>query len=112
MQQPHCPRRTAIVAALIDVEFELRRLGLWSGDRPSDAALSSTEPFAVDTLRFEQWLQFIFLPTLHALIAQEQELPARCGVAPMVSEALRGRGLATGQLEAALSEVDRLISPS
>jgi uncharacterized protein YqcC (DUF446 family) len=112
MQQPSCPRRAAIVAALIDVEWELRNLGLWSAQRPSDTALSSTQPFAIDTLRFEQWLQFIYLPTLHTLIAQEEALPTACGVAPMIEEVYRGRGLALGQLKAALAEVDRLITPS
>jgi uncharacterized protein YqcC (DUF446 family) len=112
MQQSPSPQRIAIASALIDVEAELRTLGLWQRDRPSDAALASTQPFAIDTLRFEQWLQFIYLPTFHALLEQEMELPQACGVAPMVEESLRGRGLMTGRLEAALAEVDRLISPS
>jgi uncharacterized protein YqcC (DUF446 family) len=112
MQKPLSPQRVAIASALIDVEAELRSLGLWQQERPSESALASLQPFAIDTLQLEQWLQFIYLPTFHALLAQDMDLPAACGVAPMVEEAMRGRGLMTGRLEAALTEVDRLINPS
>jgi uncharacterized protein YqcC (DUF446 family) len=35
--------------------------GWWDEVPPSIEALSSVEPFSVDTLDFEQWLQWIFL---------------------------------------------------
>ncbi len=41
--------------------------GLWSAQPPSVDALASQQPFACDTLSFEQWLQHIFIPRLDEL---------------------------------------------
>ena len=49
--------RTAIAAQLIDLEAALRQLNLWSDESPSQEALSSEQPFAMDSLEFEEWLQ-------------------------------------------------------
>ena len=54
--------RSAIAAQLIDLEAALRQLDLWSDAPPSQEALRSEQPFAMDALEFEEWLQFIFLP--------------------------------------------------
>jgi hypothetical protein len=47
---------------LLLIEQELKVQGWWSADTPSDEMLASTVPFAVDSMSFEQWLQWIFLP--------------------------------------------------
>ena len=62
--------RTDVAEVLIDIEAELRRLGLWDAAPPPAEALASTEPFAIDTLTPPQWLQFIFLPTLYLPTAE------------------------------------------
>ena len=46
------------------LEEGLQSEELWLAQTPSDDALSSVEPFAVDTLTFIQWLQFLFLPQI------------------------------------------------
>ena len=46
------------------LEESLQSEELWLAQTPSDDALSSVEPFAVDTLTFIQWLQFLFLPQI------------------------------------------------
>ena len=43
------------------LEAELRSAHLWDAEKPSDEDLRSIEPFAVDKLSFNQWLQFIFI---------------------------------------------------
>ncbi len=101
---------TGIAELLIDVEAELRRLGLWERLPPSPEALASDQPFSIDTLTLPQWLQFIFLPTMYRLLEEGQPLPGRCGIAPMAEEYFRGLGLASGALERALSQVDVLLS--
>lgn len=102
--------RTEVSALLIDIEAELRQLGLWDKLPPSPEALASDQPFSIDTLTMPQWLQFIFLPTLYSLLEAGQPLPGRCGVAPMAEEYFRGMGLATASLEQALQSMDRLLS--
>jgi uncharacterized protein YqcC (DUF446 family) len=103
--------RTEIAEVLIDIEAQLRQLGLWDKIPPSTEALASTEPFCVDTLTLPQWLQFIFLPTLYRMLEEEQALPERCGIAPMAEEFFRGSGLAIGELVNSLVKIDELLSP-
>lgn len=102
--------RTEIAAVLIDIEAQLRQLGLWEKVSPSAAALASDEPFCIDTLTFPQWLQFIFLPTLYRMLEAGETLPARSGIAPMAEEYFRGTGLRSAELEASLLLVDSLLS--
>ena len=102
--------RTEIAAVLIDIEAQLRQLGLWEKVSPGAAALASDEPFCIDTLTFPQWLQFIFLPTLYRMLEAGETLPARSGIAPMAEEYFRGSGLRSAELEASLLLVDSLLS--
>ncbi len=41
---------TEVAELLIDIESELRKLGLWSQIPPTEQALASDQPFCVDTL--------------------------------------------------------------
>ncbi len=102
--------QTEISEVLIDIEAQLRQLGLWDKAPPSAVALASTEPFCVDTLTFPQWLQFIFVPTIYRIMAAGDPLPTRSGIAPMAQEYFRGTGLPSAGLEAALSRIDALLS--
>ncbi len=102
--------QTKVAELLIDIESELRTLGLWERIPPSTGALASEQPFCVDTLTLPQWLQFIFLPRLYLLLDIEEELPERCGVAPMAEEYFKGSELATDSLIAALQKVDVTLS--
>ncbi len=101
---------TDIAELLIDIEAELRQLGLWDRQPPSPEALASDQPFSIDTLTLPQWLQFVFLPTIYRLLEEGQALPGRCGIAPMAEEYFRGLGMASGALEQALLQVDELLS--
>lgn len=102
--------RTEVAEVLIDIEAELRQLGLWDKIPPSTEALASDQPFCVDTLTLPQWLQFVFLPTLYQMLEEEQALPDKCGIAPMAEEFFRGSALTTAALIEALERVDELLS--
>ena len=101
---------TGVAALLIDIEAELRQLGLWDKLPPSQEALASDQPFSIDTLTLPQWLQFIFLPTIYQLLEQGQPLPDRCGIAPMAEEYFRGTGLGCAELVTSLVRIDELLS--
>lgn len=101
-------RWVAVASLLMDIEQELRVMGLWESEIPSAEALSSTEPFAIDTLTFPQWLQFIFIPKMMFLIDQKK-LPANCSIAPMAEEVFAQSNLALG-LIAHLRAIDNLLS--
>ena len=104
---------TKVASLLIDLEMELRHLQLWQSQQPSAQALASTVPFCVDTLGFDQWLQFVFLPTLQQMIALGMTLPSHCQVTPMAEEFLRARSndaLPAERLLTVLAALDRLMS--
>jgi uncharacterized protein YqcC (DUF446 family) len=102
--------RTDVAEVLIDIEAQLRQLGLWDRIPPASEALASTEPFCIDTLTLPQWLQFVFLPTLYRMLEEEQPLPERCAITPMAEEFFRGAGLPLEELLTALRRVDDLLS--
>lgn len=100
----------SVAEVLIDIEKELRELQLWDVEVPDDEALSSTEPFAVDTLTFPQWLQFIFLPRVYFMIEQDMQLPANCSIAPMAEQYFSVLRLHSLPLIVHLQRVDDLLN--
>ena len=99
-----------IASLLIDIEAELRRLNQWDAEPPSAHALASTEPFCVDTLTFVQWLQFVFIPRMHALARLEQLPPGRCEIEPLVEECFRNSRLDIAALQRLIRQLDQLIN--
>jgi uncharacterized protein YqcC (DUF446 family) len=76
-------RYTLLASLLIDIECELRRANLWSVEPPSAEALASVEPFCVDSMDFQQWLQFVLLPRMQMLLEARAPLPLQCDIATM-----------------------------
>ena len=99
-----------IASLLIDIEAELRRLQQWQHESPTPEALASTEPFCVDTLTFVQWLQFIFLPRMHALAATQQLPPGRCEIKPLAEVYFRDVGLDVARLLTAIGALDNAVN--
>ena len=98
-----------VAAALMDIEAELRRMGCWQAEPPTPEALRSEQPFAIDTLNFAQWLQFIFIPRMLFLLDQQQDLPRASGIAPMAEEYFSGLQLPVEGLLTALQTMDALL---
>lgn len=92
------------------IERELKQLSLWHNEYPSAQALSSQQPFCCDTLSFEQWLQFIMLPRMQALIDGEHPLPTSIAIAPMAEEVFKGLGLKANPLLKCIADFDKLLS--
>jgi uncharacterized protein YqcC (DUF446 family) len=105
---PSRQRRLALI--LTRIEAELRRLGLWSAVPPATAALQSTLPFCFDTLAFEQWLQWVFLPRFWTLLEQDGPLPERCGIAPMAEVWFEGKAIDAGHLIELLRAFDQALT--
>lgn len=99
-----------ITAQLAAIARELQQLDLWQDSPPPASDLASEQPFCVDTLRFQQWLQFILLPRLQVLIDNRQPLPATAAIAPMAEESFRHQSVAAGRLVNLLRELDQLIT--
>ncbi len=80
-------RIPALAEQLLLIERELRLLGWWSEQMPAAERLASVEPFCVDTLALEEWLQWIFLPRMKALIESGGTLPGACAIRAMAEQA-------------------------
>ncbi|WP_313085694.1 YqcC family protein [Pseudomonas sp.] len=104
------PRIAELADQLLLIERELRVLDLWASTPPDARALASPEPFCVDTLSFEQWLQWIFLPRMKIILEREEALPAVSGILAMAEVVYQGRLQQMGGLLRALETFDALIS--
>lgn len=100
----------ALGAVLAELEPALRQLGLWHPQPPSAEALASRAPFAIDTLTFSQWLQFVFLPRMEALLEQRQPLPRKCAIAPMAEEYFAPQNIDATEVLELLRRIDTLLS--
>ncbi|MFT2091617.1 YqcC family protein [Paraglaciecola sp. 2405UD69-4] len=95
-----------------EVEILLKKLkkqmlisDLWSDVSPSEAALGSQLPFACDHMPFENWLQFIFIPKMMAIVISKNELPVNLSLMPIAEQSFVGRASISNVLEA-LAEID------
>ncbi len=105
MADHHCQLASLLQA----VEKELRAMQLWEQQMPSAQALASDQPFAIDKLSFNQWLQFIFLPKMAGIIEAASALPENCRVAPMAEEFYKAEQVDASSLIRHLTAIDTLI---
>lgn len=98
---------TATSQLLNKLESTLTELQLWSSEAPSPEQLNSHQPFAMDTLSFEQWLQFIFIPKMKLLIDNKIPLPESLQLLPYAEEVYKGK--AVDHLLAVIAEIDCLF---
>lgn len=99
-----------LASLLQAVEKELRAMQLWEEQMPSAEALASDQPFALDKLSFNQWLQFIFLPKMAGIVETDSALPESCSVAPMAEEFYKAEQVDALSLVRHLAAIDALIS--
>ncbi|MDB2384671.1 YqcC family protein [Endozoicomonas sp.] len=99
------------VLALLDaVEKELNTLSLWETMSPSIEALSSQTPFCMDTLKMTQWLQWIFIPRVRAILDQGAALPVGANMKPYAEEAFIVDGTDATRLLELIGQFDQLMS--
>lgn len=103
-------KQQRLEALLIELQQQLMILDVWENESPSEDALTSTQPFAIDYLSFSQWLQWLFLPQMAYLLERGQALPERCGIEPMAAEWGQSLGLDTRDLSDLLLAIDRVLS--
>jgi uncharacterized protein YqcC (DUF446 family) len=102
------PSHAAVAARLDLIEAELRREGLWQEAPLPEEAYDFTRAFAADTMAFEQWLQFVFVPRVRELVAARGEFPASSEVGAQAVREFDGRPEADA-LVGLLSDFDALF---
>jgi uncharacterized protein YqcC (DUF446 family) len=102
------PNRIADV--LLRVEATLRIHDRWNPQQPPPGALDSTQPFCIDTLRFEQWLQWILLPRMKAILEDNKPLPRKSAIFSYAEHCLHKDDPPTTDLLEHIRRFDELIS--
>ncbi len=101
------PQRIADV--ILEVEANLRTRGKWEKCQPSVSALASDQPFCLDTLKFEQWLQWIFLPRMKYVLEETRPLPARSGIYEYAQDCVPRKDPRASNLLRLIKKFDDLI---
>lgn len=101
---------TELTVLLIEMEGGLRRLDRWETVLPGPERLASGMPFCHDTLEFTQWLQWVFIPRLRAVLAGGHPLPGACAIAPIAEDAFARIDGDTDALLDSLRSIDRLLT--
>lgn len=97
--------------ALMNLQMAMQACDLWECGVPTSEALSSIEPFCVDTMSFEQWLRFVMIERFKHLIASGAPLPTRCHISPMAEDAFKDKDIhAVKKLVKCLDDIDQLLS--
>ena len=100
-------------ASLRRLEASMKAADMWRVPRPAAQAFESREPFCIDTMELTQWLRYVFIPRLDALIDAKAPLPAQCDVAPAAQVYLKQIHAKPSQfllVVKAIEDVDRIIT--
>ena len=79
---------TILTKLLNLLEKRLIETNLWQVNQPEITAFNSSTPFCVDTMNLEQWLRYVFLPRMRALIDAGTALPTRCAITEQIDMVL------------------------
>ena len=102
------PDYQTVAKAIDRVEAELKRIGWWRKDPLPPESYQFTRAFAMDTMPFACWLQFILIPRVRDIIETGGEFPASSMVAAQGVREFDGMDEANGLLSA-LSDFDALF---
>jgi len=90
------------------IETEMKRIGCWSLEPLPGEAYEFHQAFAMYTMAFTQWLQFILIPRVRSINAQKGEFPSESMVGAQVVREFDGDATASG-LVILLGEFDDLF---
>lgn len=93
---------------LAAIEAEMRRIGMWQAEPLPEMAYAFQEAFAMDTMAFAQWLQFVFVPRVKSIVAARGEFPSGSSVGTQAIREFDGYDEAS-HLVSLLGEFDELF---
>lgn len=81
--------KNQITEYLNELQTAMKVHNLWENTPPAPDALASDEPFCVSTLSPTQWLQWIFIPRMQALLESDGEFPRNFSITAYLEEAVQ-----------------------
>lgn len=102
-------REHQVRQGLLAVEALLKTHALWQSEAPASTAFDSEQPFFLDTMRPLEWLQWVLIPRMHALLDAEAALPQNFAITPYYEMALEADIPGRSELLVHLSALDALF---
>lgn len=103
------PPYTKVSNKASEIEAELKRLNRWCAEPLQPEKFKDMGAFGSNTMTFEQWLQFILIPRIQAIVDEKGEFPSNSMLAPYAIRVFDGDPEA-GKLHDLLYELDNLIN--
>ena len=100
----------SISLVLDQLQSEMEKEGLWQSVPPAAEKMMSIEPFSIDTLTFTEWLQWVYVARLRAIIDAKAELPTGAQVAPYAEESFRVEDIQSLPILRLIRQLDDLLS--
>jgi uncharacterized protein YqcC (DUF446 family) len=100
---------TLLANKIAEIEAEMVKADYWQTSALPEEAYDFEQPFAMDTMPFAQWLQFILIPRVNEILQQAGELPAESMLGVQAMREFDGE-LQAGRLVTLLSEFDELVN--
>jgi uncharacterized protein YqcC (DUF446 family) len=100
----------AVLELLVQMQEEMERLALWKTVPPTEDQFQSDVPFCMNTLACSQWLQWVYIARLNALIEGGDSLPRGGQVHPYAEEAFKVEGIESKALLAMIAQLDKLLA--
>lgn len=105
-------QHSELLSILNAISLQMQEKNLWQATQPSKEALSSPEPFCVDTLTFCEWIQWIMLPRLEKMAHAQARLPGNSDMFSMAEEAFKNVDAETEELLNLILRLDQCLRTS
>ena len=73
------PSTEKVLEKLGEIEIEMKKVGMWQSEPLEPAQYQFHTAFAMDTMSFTQWVQFVFIPKVKEA-AKAKQFPAKSQV--------------------------------
>jgi uncharacterized protein YqcC (DUF446 family) len=106
---PHGALKGNVRRHLLKIKSEMRRTGLWDVKGLSSESRQNRGAFGMDSMSFEQWLRWVFVPNVEKLLKTGGPWPASSDVGVAAMRNFDGQDEHSG-LVTLLQEFDALFS--
>lgn len=72
--------RRKVADKLVEIEDEMKRACLWREKSLEEEKYNFSQAFALDTMTYTEWLQFVFVPRVKEILTENGEFPAKSEV--------------------------------
>ena len=102
------PTYEAVERGIGEVEDRMKAIGWWREEPLPPAMYDFKQAFAMDTMPYAYWLQFIFIPRVRSIIETRGEFPPSSSVGTQAIREFDGLDEASGLVNS-LCEFDALF---